>query len=317
MVIAGPKAEQARWQAHDKAVVAAIKSLKESFAAGPGRARKEKALEPVIAALEGRRRPNPGRIAWVGDVSGALSEVPLLLRGDLRTPGPKVAPGAPAFLTDAGNRYQPKPPFPGSSSTGARLALARWLTAPGSRPAALLARVLANRIWQHHFGTGLAATSENLGYTGSPPTHPELLEFLASELVRSGWRPKALHRRILRSSVYRQSSARNPEAGRVDPDNHLLARFPLLRLDAEAIRDAMLVASGELDPRQGGPYVATERTGTGEVVVEENTAGATRRSVYLQQRRTQTNSLLEVFDSPSLVTTCTRRCRFHNPPAIA
>ena len=193
------------------------------------------------------------------------------------------------------------------SSTGRRLALARWLTKPGSRPAALLARVLANRIWQHHFGTGLSATSDNLGYTGSAPTHPELLEFLAGELVRSGWSAKALHRLILTSSVYRQSSAPQPKAARVDPDNRLLARFPLRRLDAEAIRDAMLAASGELDDRQGGPYVPTDRTESGEVVADESTAGATRRSVYLQQRRTQIASLLEVFDAPSIVTTCTRR----------
>ena len=94
---------------------------------------------------------------------------------------------------------------------------------------------------------------------------------------------KALHRVILRSSVYRQSCCRNPEAVRADPDNRLLSRFPLRRLDAEAIRDAMLFASGELDDRQGGPYVATDRTGTGDVVVDEKVAGTTRRSVYLQQ----------------------------------
>jgi hypothetical protein len=166
--------------------------------------------------------------------------------------------------------------------------------------------VLANRIWQHHFGTGLAATSDNLGYTGASPTHPELLEFLAAELVRSGWSAKALHRQIVCSSVYRQSSARNLQAARVNPDN-LLAQFPLRRLDAEAIRDAMLHASGELDDRQYGPYVPTGRSGTGDVVVGEKVPGATRRSVYLQQRRTQTDSLLEVFDAPSIVTTCTRR----------
>jgi Protein of unknown function (DUF1553)/Protein of unknown function (DUF1549)/Planctomycete cytochrome C len=307
VVIAGPRAEQAPWEAHDKAIDAQIESLKRSFASEPNGAEKEKALKPVIDALDARREPNPGRIAWVGDVSASPPEIPLLLRGDLATPGPKVGPGVPAFLTDADNRYEPKAPYPGSSSTGCRLAMARWLTRPGTRPAALLARVLANRIWQHHFGSGLAATSENLGYTGSPPTHPELLEFLAAELVHSGWSAKSLHRLILRSSVFRQKSSRNAEAARVDPDNRLLARFPLRRLDAEAIRDAMLFASGELDDRQGGPYVATERTGTGDVAVDEKATGATRRSVYLQQRRTQTDSLLEVFDAPSIVTTCTRR----------
>lgn len=307
IVIAGPRSEQSRWEAHDKSIDAQIESLKRSFASEPGAAKKEQDLKKVIEAMNARRLPNPGRIAWVGDVSGSPSEIPLLVRGDLATPGPKVGPGVPAFLTDADNGYAPTPPFPGSSSTGRRLALARWLTRPGTRPAALLARVLANRIWQHHFGTGLAATSENLGYTGSPPTHPELLELLSAELVRSGWSAKALHRLILSSSVFRQSSSRNPQASQRDPDNRLLARFPLRRLDAEAIRDAMLAASGELDNRQGGPYIRTDRTRSGDVVVAEGSPGATRRSIYLQQRRTQTASLLEVFDTPSLVTTCTRR----------
>jgi uncharacterized protein DUF1553/uncharacterized protein DUF1549/cytochrome c len=306
-VIAGPRTEQLRWEAHDKAIDCQIESLKRSFAPEPGAAKKEKDLKKVLEVLNARRHPNPGRIAWVADVSGSPSEIPLLVRGDLATSGPKVGPGVPAFLTDPDNGYTPTPPFPGSSSTGRRLALARWLTRPGTRPAALLARVLANRIWQHHFGTGLAATSENLGYTGSPPTHPELLELLSTELVRSGWSAKALHRLILSSSVFRQSSSRDQRASERDPDNRLLARFPLRRLDAEAIRDAMLAASGELDGRQGGPYVPTDRTSSGDVVIAEGSPCATRRSIYLQQRRTQINSLLEVFDAPSLVTTCTRR----------
>jgi hypothetical protein len=307
IVIAGPRSEQSRWEAHDKAIDARIESLKRSFAREPGAAKKEENLKKILEAINALRRPNPGRIAWVGDVSGSPSEIPLLVRGDLATPGPKVGPGVPAFLTDPGNGYLPTPPFPGSSSTGRRLALARWLTRPDSRPAALLARVLANRIWQHHFGTGLAATSDNLGYTGSPPTHPELLELLSSELVRSGWSAKALHRLILCSSVFRQSSSRNPEASQQDPENRLLSSFPLRRLDAEAIRDAMLTASGELDDRQGGPYIPTDRIPSGDVIVAEGSPGATRRSIYLQQRRTQTASLLDVFDTPSLVTTCTRR----------
>ena len=109
------------------------------------------------------------------------------------------------------------------------------------------------------------------------------------------------------SSVYRQPSTPRPEAARIDPDNHLLARYPMRRLDAEAIRDAMLAVTGDLDERPGGPYVPTDRNGSGEVVVNESNAGAARRSVYLQQRRTEITSFLEVFDAPSIVTTCTRR----------
>ncbi len=308
-VIAGPRVELSRWEAHDKSVDAELAALKRSFADGPEaeRKKKEEALKPIIEAIEGRRRPNPGRIAWVGDVSSNPAEIPLLLRGNPATPGPKVGAGVPDFLTDVDNRYEPKPPWTGSSSTGRRLALARWLTKPGSRPAALLARVLANRIWQNHFGTGLAATPDNLGYTGSPPSHPELLEYLADELARSGWSAKALHRLIVSSTTYRQSSAPLPQQAQLDPDNRLLARYPLRRLDAESIRDAMLAASGELDDRSGGPYVPTDRTDTGEVVVDESAPGAHRRSIYVQQRRTQIASLLDVFDAPSIVTTCTRR----------
>jgi hypothetical protein len=279
------------------------------------------AIEKEIQAAESRRRPEPGRIAWVSDVSAGMPNAPLLKRGNPATPGEPVPPGVPAILIDPDNRYEPHPPGEGSDATGRRLALARWLTQPGSRPAALLARLLVNRIWQGHFGEGLVSTTDNLGYSGSPPSHPELLEFLASELARSGWDARALHRLILTSAVYRQSSTSAMAdadtdvdaaalAARVrerDPDGRLLSRYPLRRLDAEALRDAMLFVSGELDDRAGGPYIPTHRRDSGEVVVDEKAVGSHRRSVYLQQRRTQVASLLEVFDAPSIVTNCTRR----------
>ncbi len=308
VVVAGPRDELLRWEANEKAVDAELAALRRSFITGSEKEKKakEEALKSVIEAIESRRRPNPGRIAWVGDVSADPPEIPILVRGVYNAPGRKVGPAPPAFLRDPDNPYAPDPTAaPGS--TGRRLALARWLTRPGSRPSALLARVLANRIWQDHFGTGLVATPENLGYTGAPPSHPELLEFLASELARSGWSAKALHRLIVTSSAYRQSSAPRPEAARIDPENRFLARYPLRRLDAESIRDAMLAATGELDTCIGGPYVPTHRTDSGEVAVEASDPGATRRSVYLRQRRTEMPSLLEVFDAPSIVTTCTRR----------
>jgi mono/diheme cytochrome c family protein len=311
MIIAGPAALLLRWEAHDKAIDAELAALRRSFVTGSDAQKKakEEVLKPVIEKIESRRRPNPGRIAGVVDVSADPPEIPILVRGGYRTPGRKVGPGVPAFLADPDNPYRPEPrtAVPGSSTTGRRAALARWLTKPGSRPATLLARVLANRIWQDHFGTGIVATPENLGYTGASPSHPELLEFLAAELVRSGWSTKALHRMIVTSAAYRQSSAPRALAERIDPDNRLLGRYPLRRLDAESIRDAMLVASAELDDRPGGPYVPTNRTDSGEVAVDPSTPGARRRSVYLQQRRTQVASMLEVFDAPSIVVTCTRR----------
>jgi hypothetical protein len=166
---------------------------------------------------------------------------------------------------------------------------------------------MVNRIWQHHFGTGLVSTADNLGRSGAKPSHPELLDNLATEFVRSGWSIKALHRSILRSAVYRQSSRPNAGALAVDPDNRYLWHFPLRRLDAESLRDAQLSVSGELDKRLGGPYVPSQRTGEGSVEVAENHEGALRRSVYLQQRRTQVVTLLQLFDAPSIVGSCGAR----------
>lgn len=263
---------------------------------------RRKALDEAVRAKTAARGERPGRIAWVADLSATPSETHLLKRGLYGDPGPKVEPSPPSVLLDPDNPFDVKPPD-GTPSTGRRLALARWLTRPGSRASALLARVLVNRMWQHHFGTGLVTTPDNLGYSGVPPSHPELLEFLAAELAERGWRAKEIHRLILNSAVYRQSSRPRADVARVDPDNVLLGRFPVLRLDAEALRDALLAASGELDPRLGGPYVPTRRTEAGEVIAENSS----RRSVYLQQRRTQVVSLLDVFDAPSLVTNCTRR----------
>lgn len=154
---------------------------------------------------------------------------------------------------------------------------------------------------------GLVATPENLGYSGAPPLHAPLLEELSRTLVESGWSAKVLNRLIVNSRAYRQTS-KATEPGEVrDPGNGLLWRYPMRRLDAEAIRDAMLAASGELDGRMGGPYVPAERKGNGTVAVEESVNGAHRRSVYLQQRRTHVVGVLEDFDAPSIVINCTRR----------
>jgi hypothetical protein len=166
---------------------------------------------------------------------------------------------------------------------------------------------MANRIWQHHFGTGIVSTADNLGASGAKPSHPELLDYLAAEFVRSGWSVKAIHRLILTSAVYRQRSEPREKLDTLDPDNRLLARFPLRRLDAEAIRDAMLYIAAELDTCTGGPYVPSNRTAEGTVEIAENTDGAHKRSMYLQQRRTQVVTFLQLFDAPSIVTTCGKR----------
>lgn len=274
-------------------------------------ARREE-LTRALAAVEARRRERPGRISAVLDRSAVAPEVHLLLRGNYGDHGPTVQPGALACLGAEEARLALPPGTNVGESTGSRLALARWLTNPAGRPAALLARVTVNRLWQQHFGTGLVATPENLGRSSARASHPELVDYLAWRLVHGGWSMKTLHRLILQSATYRQSSTWSPASAEKDPDNRLLWRRSLQRLDAESVRDAMLAVSGDLDETRGGPYVPTRREESGEVTVDPQAPGALRRSVYLQQRRTQVTSLLDVFDAPTIVTNCTRR----NPSTI-
>ncbi|MCY2965719.1 MAG: DUF1553 domain-containing protein, partial [Planctomycetota bacterium] len=150
-------------------------------------------------------------------------------------------------------------------------------------------------------------TTDNLGQSGAAPSHPELLDELARQFVAAGWSQKSLHRLIALSSVYRQSSESRPDGLSRDRDNRLLWRAPLRRLPAEAIRDGMLVVASDLDSVSFGPYIPTKQTPVGEVIVDENVPGAFRRSVYLQQRRSQSLSLLKVFDAPALATICSSR----------
>lgn len=264
------------------------------------------ALDKSVKNLETQRLPKPGKLAWTTDLSAEPPIVKRLDRGNPMTPAEAVEPAVLRSLDDRDGAL-PALNQKLERTTGRRLAFAQWMTEPNSRAAALMARVQANRLWQHHFGRGLAPTPDNLGTSGSPPTHPELLDWLASEFVRSEWSLKALHRLIVTSRTYRQSSQASESVIAADPDNRLLARFPLWRLDAEALRDALLSASGELQSRLGGAYVPTQRSGAAEVFVDEQHPGAFRRTVYMQQRRTQTLSLLNLFDAPSLVVNCTQR----------
>ncbi|WP_406696778.1 PSD1 and planctomycete cytochrome C domain-containing protein [Singulisphaera sp. Ch08] len=286
-------------------IEAGEKPVEDSNAQNRKARRKE--YTDALKALESKRGGRPAKIAWVRDLKATPPEVHLLLRGNYSARGPVVEPGVPSVLADPENPFKVGPPFEGAPSTGARLALANWITRPGSRASALLARVTANRIWQYHFGVGLVATPENLGYSGSPPSHSALLEELARTLVASGWSAKALNRLIMNSRAYRQVSTPAEHGEARDPDNGLLWRYPMRRLDAEALRDAMLATSGELDGRMGGSYVPAERKKNGTVAVDDSVDGAHRRSVYLQQRRTHVVGVLEDFDAPSLVINCTRR----------
>ncbi len=269
---------------------------------------KRKELAEAVKAIEAKRPQPIGKLALVGDLSAKPPDVRLLTRGSYKTPGEPVESAAPAFLSETINQSDFSQHLrSGMSTTGRRLALAGWLTQPGSRASALLAKVSINRWWAHHLGTGIVATPDNLGYSGSAPTHPELLNYLALQLMEHQWSARAIHRLILTSAMYRQSAAAHAEGERRDPQNQLLWRYPMRRLDAEAIRDSMLLASGELDQQMYGPYVPSERNSEGDVVISESTAGAKKRSIYLQQRRTQVTGILDAFDAPSIVFNCTVR----------
>ena len=258
--------------------------------------------------LDSQRTPEPGRaIAWVSDKSARPPVVPFLTRGQYHLREGDVPPMALSALSEPGEEYVPPSVAADATTTGRRSAFADWLLRPHGRPSALVARVHVNRVWRQYFGRGIVATTDNLGLTGTPPTHPELLEELAAGFVADGWSQKELHRRIVTSAVYRQSSAPRAEGLARDRDNRLWWRWPVRRLEAEVIRDAMLAVAGQLDPQPAGPYVPTRQTAIGEVIVEEQVPGAWRRSVYLQQRRSQTPSFMKVFDAPSVATICTTR----------
>lgn len=271
--------------------------------------RRNSELNQARKSLNDLQNDPPFKISWTTDVSAKPPETHLLERGDYAKPGAVMPPAPPSALADGGLTFETKD-TQGSRTTGRRLALADWLTDPNQRAASLLARVQVNRIWQYHFGAGIVATPENLGLSGAEPTHPELLDWLAFEFIRSGWSVKHMHRLILDSAVFRQSSDGENSGASTERS---LGRFPANRLDAESIRDAMLAVSGDLDTTMGGPYVPFQVEGDGAITVPDNRPGGMRRSVYLQQRRTQPISMLQVFDAPTIVFNSVRRPRTAMP----
>ena len=273
-------------------------------------ARKAREHRDLTAGLEQRLETPPGiEVAWVSDASADPPQVFLLRRGLYDDPGEEVTPASLVVLSDPDNPFRVVPPA-GGRSTGRRLALAEWMLRPGSRPMALAARVRANWIWLHCFGVGLTTSAENFGLSGAEPSHPDLLECLAAELVQSGWSLKHVLRLVVRSTAFRQSSDPHAAGLAADPGNRLLWRFPLQRLDAESIRDTMLAVSGDLDDTLGGPPVPLEgldgHGATGEVE-PRSTPGRERRTLYVQRRRNVLPTFLQVFDFPGITATCTER----------
>ncbi len=259
-------------------------------------------------------KPPEGFVMALTEVKQKPQASHLFNRGDHEQPKQVLEPGELGIL--ASPQIEPFKPVPVSSgSSGRRLAYAHWLTS-GKHP--LVARVLVNRFWLNHMGRGIVNTPGDFGRQGELPTHPELLDYLADEFVKSGWKLKSLHRLIMLSSAYRQSSV-NDASLRADPENRFYARFKMRRLDAETLRDSMLATTGTLVQASYGPPSGIGRDPQGRVItgIDKGTitthkvdpAGADdfRRSIYVQVRRSKPVTVLDTFDAPTMSPNCEMR----------
>ena len=276
-----------------------------------------KAMDAKVAEVRGRK-PAEDFISVLTEPAGTVPVTYLFHRGDPKQPREAVAPGGLSVLAPPGQSIELPARDPDLATSGRRLAFARWLTG-GTNP--LVARVLVNRIWLHHFGRGIVGTPSDFGTMGEKPSHPELLDWLANDFVEHGWRLKRLHRLIMTSTAYRQSSRRDPRSEERDPENRLYWRRPVQRLDAEVIRDAILAASGSLNKSMYGPPVPVRPDVHGQIVVGvDKTEGDNkmpvevalngeefRRSVYIQVRRSRPLAMLHAFDAPVMEVNCERR----------
>ena len=249
--------------------------------------------QTVFVSTEGRQEFRPA----IYNVQGPefYKRTYVLSRGNVNS---KLEAASQSFLKilmshgDNESHWIEQPPVE-SKSSYRRKSLANWMTDTQHGAGSLLARVIVNRVWQHHFGTGLVTTANDFGTQGALPTHPELLEWLANELVRNDWSLKHIHRLIMTSDTFRQQSVFSEQAARVDPENKLLWRFTPRRLEAEAIRDSMLAVSGQLDRTMFGSGTFDPRQ--------------KRRSIYFTVKRSLLNPMLSLYDAPETLTTADRR----------
>jgi hypothetical protein len=284
---------------HPKGDEATDADLREMF---PGYATKADELKAERRAAEAGRIDLP-TVRALYDIDSAAPPTHVFARGATANPAEEVAPAVPNVLNAPQLSLSLPPAAPGAKTSGRRLALANWLTSP-DHP--LTARVMVNRLWAGHFGTGIVATTDNFGKSGAPPVNQPLLDWLATEFVRQGWSVKTIHRLIVTSTTYRQASSARVEGLAADPDDKLLWRLPPRRLEGEMIRDAVLEAAGTLDSKMYGEAVGTEEKKSGEIVPIDETKGG-RRSIYQIVRRSAPQSFLNAFDAPVMEINCTRR----------
>src|SRR5260221_5471956 len=291
-----------------------------------------KIKEQQDAADEKRKAAKPPMVWAAWDVS-THPVTRVLVRGDYENPGEPVEPGVPHILDDPKSPFRVPDQPGGSPHTGRRLAFARWLTRPDNP---LTARVIVNRVWQYHFGTGIVATPDDFGSQGARPTHPELLDWLAVSFVEHGWSLKWLHREIMLSGVYRQSSAVDKAKYDLDQPNRLLGRWGTRRLEAEAIRDAILSVSGQMNLTMYGEPIALCTAPDGNYLPDtsgridgerirgfsfnplpckapkealDDSRQPNRRSIYLQSRRIAVAGFLVAYDAPLMDLNASTRFR--------
>jgi hypothetical protein len=295
-----------------------------SKALTPDERAKADELRAKLKAFDNKKPPAAPVAMGLTDRPGPPPKTFLLERGELSSRGAEVEPGVPAVLSPDGKPVAATiAALP--ASTGRRLALAQWIA---SKDNPLTARVIVNRLWQHHFGRGIVSTASDFGVRGARPTHPELLDWLACELANPDrtlggeakpWSLKHIHRLVLLSETYQQSAPASTDALRTDPDNKLLSHTNRQRLEGEAVRDALLAISGRLNLKAGGPGVVTpnvSRTAGGSrpVPVTADTKEYARRSVYLFARRNLRDPFLEAFDLPDSNLSCPKRERSTTAP---
>ena len=309
-------AEWSRWKTRHDDLTQQIYDLKQkSGNANDGEADR---IKKQITALQSQLpKPLPSLFSVAG-LSDKRTPIHLLQRGDETKKLQPVGMRIPSVLLDGEVDELPQ------ETLRPKTKLANWITSSDNP---MTARVIVNRVWQYHFGRGLVATANDFGMNGEPPSHPELLDWLSSRFIESGWDFKALHRLILTSSVWQQSvaSPQQAEAEKLDPENSLLWHMPRRRLTAEELRDSMLALSGELNDRLTGrsvmvpvsPELTSLLYKPSQWEVTEDSFEHNRRTIYLIAKRNLRLPFMEVFDQPDLQTSCARReASTHAPQAL-
>ncbi len=318
-----PEAEAARIKEHNQKIGARVNELNASLKQLQDKFRKKagdpKATPEALAAkfpdykveadkitaainTENALKKELILIRGLTDLEGKLPEAQILLRGDYSKPGDVVNPAVPVVLSEPEAKRGRLEIKEGYKTSGRRLALAKWITDPANP---LTSRVQVNRMWAQHFGRGIVSTVANFGKSGAKPTHPELLDWLATEFINQKWSMKAMHRLMVTSSAYRQAFDIDNAKKKADPNNELYSRWKPRRLEGEALRDGILAVTGKLNEERYGPPAPVVASG-GAIDTKDDPQG-NRRSIYLIVRRSQHLTMLDLFDTPLMEVNCPQR----------